>query len=187
MPRGFKKPPRPAARLALETPSYIDSLPLGHLVKDFGGVDVIATSLRIDPELVKRWISNEIEPPHVVRLCLFWLSSLGYKEAFDQAHWTHGFNVFLKNEARDRVELLEEWIKRAGMPLPPGRIMSTAEILLSGPDDWLDGEGVQYRHQLVAKVAALHATDALQLSGSRGKHEALPSPQESGSSPHSVF
>lgn len=186
MPRGVKQPPRPAPRLALETPSYVDNLPLGHLVKDFGGRDVIAKSLRIDAELVDRWVSHEIEPPHVVRLCLFWLSSLGYKEAFDQAHWTHGFNVFLKNEARDRVELLEAWITQAGLPLPPGRIMTTAEILLSGPDDWLDGEGTQYRKQLVAKVAALHATDALRLSEPPDRLAKQLSHQGSGSAPHST-
>lgn len=165
MPRGIKAPPKDpvAVRFNLRE---IYREQFNALVLEFGGENEVAKTLRIAPELLQNWATGRTDPPYAVLLCLFWLGPSGFQEAFDQAHWTHSFNSFLKNEARDRVQLLERWITEAGMPLPPGRITTPAECLLAGPSDWLEGEGVKFRKRLTAKVAALHENDRLQLTRS---------------------
>lgn len=159
MPRGVKGPPKDpvAVRFNLH---QIDREEFNNLVADFGGASMVAKTLRISPELIADWTTKRTDPPYAVMLCLFWLGPHGFQEAFDQAHWTHSFNSFLKNEARARVAALEGYISATGLPMPPGRITTTAESLLAGPSDWLEGEGVEFRKKLTAKVAALHARDA---------------------------
>lgn len=151
----------------------IDREEFNNLVADFGGKSIVAKTLRIAPELLDNWASGRTDPPYAVLLCLFWLGPAGFREAFDQAHWTHSFNSFLKNEARTRVEMLESFIAAAGLPMPPGRITTPAEALLAGPNDWLDGEGVEFRKKLAAKVAALHARDATTPIALPGRPSAL--------------
>lgn len=159
MPRGVKGPAKDpvAVRFYLH---QVGREEFNNLVCDFGGTEEVAKTLRIAPELVANWSSGRTDPPYAVLLCLFWLGPAGFQEAFNQAHWTHSFNSFLKNEARARVEALERYVDAAGMPPLPGRITTPAEALLAGPGDWLEGEGVEFRKKLAAKVAALHARDA---------------------------
>lgn len=172
MPRGVKGPPKEpvAVRLNLHTLHRED---FNVMVTQFGGPAEVCKTLRIAPELLHNWTTGRTDPPYAVLLCLFWLSPAGFKEAFDQAHWTHSFNSFLKNEARTRVERLERYIEAAGLPMLPGRITTDAEALLAGPNDWLDGEGVEFRKKLAAKVAALHASDAATPIALPGRPSAL--------------
>lgn len=172
MPRGVKGPTKDpvAVRFYLH---QVNREEFNNLVSDFGGAGEVAKTLRIAPELVANWSSGRTDPPYAVLLCLFWLGPTGFQEAFNQAHWTHSFNSFLKNEARARVEALERYIEAAGLTMLPGRITTPAEALLAGPGDWLDGEGVEFRKKLAAKVAALHARDAATPIALSGRPSAL--------------
>lgn len=150
MQRGVKGPERPTRPDRLHTPE-LRPTDMARMVREFGGDKLAAKTLRISTELLSKWQSGELEPPYTAMAALFWLSPAGLRAAFDQSHWTHSYNSFLKDEARARVAVLERAMQMAGMPLPPGRLTSSAEALLAGPDDWLTPE---YRQQLIASVEA---------------------------------
>lgn len=155
MPRGVRKTPRSEPGQTRLYVPRLSSAKVGDMIQNFGGRDYTAKALRVAPELIDRWISEELETPQSVLLCLFWLSPQGFKEAFNQSHWTHQYNSFLKNEARARVELLENFIVAHGLGVPAGALTTPGQMLLAGPEagHWLS-TGEAGKKQLRARLSA---------------------------------
>ena len=103
------------------------------LVEAMGGKAYAAQCLKVGEDLISLWMSGEVEAPFSAKVAMYWQSNYGFSLAFSESHWAHEYNCALKNEARARVEILEQAMKRAGLPLPPGRITSSAEMLGAGP------------------------------------------------------
>lgn len=106
------------------------------LVRDYGGAARVAADFRVAVDLVNRWTSGEQEVPKTAMLALYWHTGYGVAQAYRESHWTHEYMCFLRNEARDRVELLERLIVQAGYLVPPGRLTSDAETVGIPADGW---------------------------------------------------
>lgn len=103
------------------------------LILAMGGPEHAAKALKISDDLMSRWMSGELDPPFATKVALYWQGKYGHSTAFTESHWAHSYNVFLMNEARARVDVLEKALKQANLAPPAGRLTSHREMLQAGP------------------------------------------------------
>lgn len=84
-----------------------------NLVADFGGIDQVCKCFRVEPALLNRYITGQIEPPYTFLLALYWQSRYGFEQAFSEAHWTHNYNSFKLAESQEKVKQLELVLEHA--------------------------------------------------------------------------
>jgi hypothetical protein len=103
------------------------------LVTDYGGPDRVARDLKIGRDLLDRFLGGELEAPYTVFLALWWHTAHGFRQGFDEAHWTHSYNSFRRREAELRCEHLEAVIQHAAALLErrPGAAQLLAEAVAS--------------------------------------------------------
>lgn len=102
-----EREPKRVSRTGLSRPKLGGAEQCRELVSALGGIHLVSTDFKIDPDLLNRYMTGQIEVPYTVLLAFYWQSDWGFKHAFEEAHWTHNYNSFRRAQAEEKVKSLE--------------------------------------------------------------------------------
>lgn len=100
-------------RSSLSMPKLGGSEQCRTLVSAYGGIHRVAEDFQIDPNLLNRYLTGQIEPPYSFLVALYWHTDYGFKQAFSEAHWTHQYNTFRYHQADEKCKALERVVQHA--------------------------------------------------------------------------
>lgn len=102
-----EREPKRDSNTSLSRPKLGGAEHCRELVSALGGIHLVATDFKIDPDLLNRYMTGQIDVPYTVLLAFYWQSDWGFKHAFREAHWTHNYNSFRRAQAEEKVKSLE--------------------------------------------------------------------------------
>lgn len=132
-----KKGPEQAVPTTMSMPRLQGSNQLRELVHAYGGADRMAVDLKISRELLDRWCAMDGNPPYHFLIAAYFIGPYGMSHAFSESHWAHQYNSFLKNEALDKVKMLEHVVQACMAVLGHDHpaLKPPLPLALAGPED----------------------------------------------------
>lgn len=132
-----KKGPQKPELLTLSLPKLGGSNQLRELVHAYGGAARMVEDLKVSRELLDRWCADDGNPPYHFLIAAYFIGPYGMSHAFAESHWTHQYNSFLKNQALDRVKVLEHVVSACAQVIGVDHpaLKPPLPLALAGPDD----------------------------------------------------
>ena len=124
-----------AATGFLSLPRLAGHHQLRELAHQYGGEERLGHALKIDHELMSKWLSGQIDPPYYLLVAAWFASPLGFQQAFSESHWANQENTILKNAARRETAALKTAIRDLARSTRAKKIKATLLYLSSSPDD----------------------------------------------------